>query len=238
MLGRYIEYTLQNSTENSIALAQTVTATVTNPTRKLILNGNFGNRGDNAANFYNNGFSYYISLTSTADLSAINFTITGFSNGSLISETIVGPNAVLITTTNIFDFVTSITASADVVNNVSVGNTFLAGKAVYSIPISIDFPNIKDINCLVYVNESVVNPLSDVAYIADYNIYASLKPISQDYKKSVSNMLNNELILLTELTSNTPYYNITQPFRYIVLEVTLPYPVVFSGTILCFSQSN
>jgi len=65
----------------------------------------------------------FITLTSAANISAINFTIVGLDRwGNLTTETIAGPNANTVQYKTAFSVVTSITPSAsDGANNVSAG---------------------------------------------------------------------------------------------------------------------
>ncbi len=68
------------------------------------------------------GFQRTISLTSTGDLSGINFTITGKDiRGNTVTETRVGPNNTTVYTTAFFYIVTSVTVDATVSTAVSVG---------------------------------------------------------------------------------------------------------------------
>jgi len=68
------------------------------------------------------GFGRVVSLTSTGNLSAINFTIAGRDvYGRSVSETRVGPNNSTVVTTQEFAVVTSVTADAAVGTNVTVG---------------------------------------------------------------------------------------------------------------------
>lgn len=62
-----------------------------------------------------------ISITSTVDLSLINFTVTGMLNGSVVSEVKAGPNNNTVYTTQVFDIINSVTVSGVVGTNVSVG---------------------------------------------------------------------------------------------------------------------
>jgi hypothetical protein len=72
------------------------------------------------------GISRNVSLTSTNNLSGVNFTITGVLNGSSVSEIIAGPNNNTVYTTQLFDVIVSVSVNA-AVSNVSVG-TGLIGK--------------------------------------------------------------------------------------------------------------
>lgn len=68
------------------------------------------------------GFERTISLTSAANLSAINFTVTGTDiRGAAITQTIAGPNVNTVYTTSFFYSVTSVTANAAVGSAVTVG---------------------------------------------------------------------------------------------------------------------
>lgn len=65
-----------------------------------------------------------ITLTSAANLSAINFTITGLDyHNRVIVQTLAGPNANTVTTLKTFQAVYSVTADAAVPSNVSVGTS-------------------------------------------------------------------------------------------------------------------
>ncbi|MFL9904231.1 hypothetical protein PQR71_39940 [Paraburkholderia fungorum] len=64
-----------------------------------------------------------VMLFSGANLSAVNFTITGTaSNGTKITETLAGPNVGEVLSTNLYASITNIQSSAAVASNVSVGN--------------------------------------------------------------------------------------------------------------------
>lgn len=83
----------------------------------LVLNGSLST---GSGNIYIPNMVRAISLTSTNNLSGVNFTINGSSYGTAISETIAGPNNNTVQTTEIFDTVTSITTNG-AVNAVSAG---------------------------------------------------------------------------------------------------------------------
>lgn len=67
------------------------------------------------------GISRTVSLTSTNNLSGVNFTITGTFMGAAQTQTIAGPNDDTVFTTSLFDTVTSVSTNGTV-NNVSVGS--------------------------------------------------------------------------------------------------------------------
>lgn len=65
------------------------------------------------------GLAHQLSLTSAANLSAINITLTGTdADGKVISETIAGPNANTVETTKFFKTLTAVSASATLGANV------------------------------------------------------------------------------------------------------------------------
>jgi len=112
-------WTAANTT--SIAQAQTLVAA-----GNLVLNGPLRQPGYITVNFLD--FTRSITLTSTANLSGINFTINGMLNNSPLSEVLAGPNNNTVTSVNIYDSIVSITASAGFSpNTVSVG-TGLTGR--------------------------------------------------------------------------------------------------------------
>lgn len=79
----------------------------------LSINGTFAvsvNGGTSSVTF--NDYSRVVSLTSANNLSGVNFTVTGTLNGAVVSETIAGPNVGTVSTTQLFNTVTSISASA------------------------------------------------------------------------------------------------------------------------------
>jgi len=85
----------------------------------LLINGSLASGITNPTVTFN-GFSRKVSLTSANNLSGINFTINGQLNGQAISETLVGPNANTVATTNNFDAIFSIHVNG-AVTQVSVG---------------------------------------------------------------------------------------------------------------------
>lgn len=76
-----------------------------------------------------------VTLFSGANLSAINFTLSGQgAGGQILTEVLAGPNAGVVTSVNTYRAMTSIKASATVSSNVTVGNPrILGGVAVTAI---------------------------------------------------------------------------------------------------------
>lgn len=91
----------------AVALTQTLAGA-----GNLTLNGNLALASSAPPSITFNGISRIVTLTSLNNLGAVNFTITGYYHGSLISETIAGPVANTVVTTALFDSVTSISTDA------------------------------------------------------------------------------------------------------------------------------
>ena len=109
----------------------------------LVLNGALVTDGVAIA-----GAGQQVQLESVANLSAINFTITGTSTDSVdnqtVSETIAGPNAGTTATTLYFKTVTQIAVSAAVGTDVKAGWVAANGAVTQSVPVSysqVDFKN-------------------------------------------------------------------------------------------------
>lgn len=92
----------------------------------LVINGTLSFAG--VATFPN--IERIVTLTSAGNDSGVNFTITGTLQGSVVSETIAGPNANTVSTTQKFTTVTSVTVNGALVANASVG-TGLTGSTVW-----------------------------------------------------------------------------------------------------------
>lgn len=110
------------SSNTSIALLQTLAGAGT-----LKLNGPLVNPGSNIPAVQFVGITRAITLTSTNDLSGVNFTIKGYFNGAVLSEVLAGPNNGTVTSANIYDGIYSITtngaAAAVSVGTATTGRT-------------------------------------------------------------------------------------------------------------------
>lgn len=235
-MSRYIEYTLEASDVQSIALPQSIAKDGDN----LVLNGKYGGTGNNVAILAKQGFSYYVSLTSSDALAGVNFTVTGYHNNRLVTlKDFKGPNQNTVTDdTTLFDSIISITASLAILAPATVSVGTLAGvvnKSLYSLPIMIDFPYRKGVNCFV----SVAGAKDPDEFNADYNLYGALGDIRANGQTISSMITSGELIKIKALNAGSPFYNITEPFKYCVVEVipTIT-PYIFPATTIRFSQSN
>lgn len=160
----------------------------------LIINGTLsvneqivgGTNSSLTSNYFANfpGITRAVSITSTGDLSGINFTITGYIDSvRTASVTIAGPNNSTVSTATVpayFTKVTSVTASAAVGTNVSVGT----GTVGYTLWFRNDYNRIKsDLTVFVDVVAGTINytfetTLDDVDSVAAPNVFDPIDGVS------------------------------------------------------------
>lgn len=108
----------------SIAALQTPTGA-----GALALDGSYVNLGSGIA-VMPNATAVKVIITSAGDNSGVQFTVVGTNqNNALTTETLPGPNAGSVTTTNYFLTVISVSVSAATAGAVSVGSSALASSA-------------------------------------------------------------------------------------------------------------
>lgn len=116
-MSQFYEYNWPAPVANGISLFQGLTANT-----PLMLNGSYVNKTTRAVNFVDDfGIVPRITLNSAANLSGINFLITGYQNGVFISETLAGPNNATVTSVNCFDTLLQIIPNTTSVSTVQVG---------------------------------------------------------------------------------------------------------------------
>jgi hypothetical protein len=161
-MSQFYEYNWPTAIANGISLFQTTTANI-----PLLLNGSYVNKTARTVNFVDDfGIVPRITLNSAANLSGINFLITGYQNGVFISETLTGPNANTVTSVNCFDSVAQIIPSG------TTGSTVQAGVAALGY-----FPMIL-LNTAKINTSSISYALNIVAATANpatYQVFLSLK---------------------------------------------------------------
>jgi hypothetical protein len=160
-MSQFYEYNWPAPIANGISLFQTTTANT-----PLLLNGSYVNKTTRIVNFIDFGIVPRVTLNSAANLSAINFLITGYQNGVFISETLTGPNANTVTSVNCFDSVAQIIPSG------TTGSTVQAGVAALGY-----FPMIL-LNTAKINTSSISYALNIVAAPANpatYQVFLSLK---------------------------------------------------------------
>ena len=161
-MSQFYEYNWPTPVVNGISLFQTLTANI-----PLLLNGSYVNKITRTVNFVDDfNIVPRVTLNSAANLSGINFLITGYQNGVFISETLTGPNANTVTSVNCFDTLIQIIPSG------TTGSTVQAGVAALGY-----FP-------IILLNTAKINT-SGVSYAlnivaatanpATYQVFLSLK---------------------------------------------------------------
>lgn len=116
-MSQFYEYNWPAPVANGISLFQGLTANT-----PLLLNGSYVNKTTKTVNFVDDfGIVPRITLNSAANISGINFLITGYQNGVFISETLAGPNNATVTSVNCFDTLLQIIPNTTRVSTVQVG---------------------------------------------------------------------------------------------------------------------
>lgn len=119
-MARPMKVTVSAPSTASISLGQTTAAA-----GPLLINGPLLDlAGTVHATFWarmDPGTQRFVTLSSTGTLSGINFVISGYLQGVAVSQTIAGPSNNVVTTTQLYDTVTSIVASAAVGTTITVG---------------------------------------------------------------------------------------------------------------------
>lgn len=116
-MSQFYEYNWPAPVANGISLFQTLTANT-----PLLLNGSYVNKITRTVNFVDDfNIVPRITLNSAANISGINFLITGYQNGVFISETLAGPNANTVTSVNCFDTLLRIIPSGTTASTLQVG---------------------------------------------------------------------------------------------------------------------
>ena len=160
-MSQFYEYNWPAPIANGISLFQTTTANT-----PLLLNGSYVNKTTRIVNFIDFGIVPRITLNSAANLSVINFLITGYQNGVFISETLAGPNANTVTSVNCFDTVTQIIPTGTTGSTVQVGVASIGYFPM--ILLNTAKTNTSSISYALNIVAATANP-------ATYQVFLSLK---------------------------------------------------------------
>ena len=160
-MSQFYEYNWPAPIANGISLFQTTTANT-----PLLLNGSYVNKTTRIVNFIDFGIVPRVTLNSAANLSAINFLITGYQNGVFISETLTGPNNTTVTSVNCFDTVTQIIPTGTTGSTIQVG---VASVGYFPmILLNTAKTNTSSISYALNIVAATANP-------ATYQVFLSLK---------------------------------------------------------------
>lgn len=161
-MSQFYEYNWPAPVANGISLFQGLTANI-----PLLLNGSYVNKTTRTVNFVDDfGIVPRITLNSAANLSGINFLITGYQNGVFISETLAGPNANTVTSVNCFDTLMQIIPSGTTGSTIQVGVAALGYFPI--ILLNTAKINTSSINYALNIVAATANP-------AAYQVFLSLK---------------------------------------------------------------
>jgi hypothetical protein len=160
-MSQFYEYNWPIPVVNGISLFQALTANI-----PLLLDGSYVNKTTRTVNFIDFGIVPRITLNSAANLSGINFLITGYQNGVFISETLTGPNSTTVTSVNCFDTVTQIIPNNTTASTVQVG---VASVGYFPmILLNTAKTNTSSISYALNIVAATANP-------ATYQVFLSLK---------------------------------------------------------------
>ena len=161
-MSQFYEYNWPAPIANGISLFQGLTANT-----PLLLNGSYVNKTTRAVNFVGDfGIVPRITLNSAANLSGINFLITGYQNGIFISETLAGPNNATVTSVNCFDTLLQIIPTGTTGSTVQVGVASVGYFPI--ILLNTSLVNASGISYALNIVAATANP-------ATYQVFLSLK---------------------------------------------------------------
>lgn len=147
------------------------------------------------------GISRTVSITSAANLSGIDFTISGFYRGSAVSEEIAGPNASTVYTTVLFDTVSDVSANAAVASAVSVGSGTTGAT----------HPWLYNYN----VNTSLLTISVEVSGTINYTLRGTM----DDLNKTANPVLFNPIATMVGATTNQIGNPTPVPFQYAFVQI-------------------
>lgn len=191
--------------------------------------------------FIDNGYASSISITSAADISAINFTITGTFNGNNIVEVLAGANTNTVSSLNLFDTISSIVSSGVLAQGYSIGsnnNIAVIMNLTYPDAITniLNISNTKDTNTInmTNINSMITSRAAAGAWNAPNVLVYGLSGSNTLTALTVANLTN-----VTRPDNfyaiNDPAANITQAQLNRGFVTNTVYP--FSSIIVCFLDS-
>ena len=213
-MSRHLKYIFPTGNISSICGLQD-TAGAAN----LTLDGNLANQVTNQVSFINHGYSRSISITSANDLSAVNFTITGVQNGTLITEVLIGPNANTVFSVEIYDVIFSIATSA-AVNQVSVGVGILGFFPLININLERD-----NINYILTTSKltALSLPTTVFATVADISNNGStfLNAIANNFNllEIKTNVADDQYVFPVPPSGVNPYFQASPPYSSLLISI-------------------
>jgi len=149
-------------------------------------------------------FSRTVSLTSVNNLSAVNFTINGFSEIGPIQETIAGPNNNTVESTVIFNKITSITTNAAAAA-VSAGTGHIGRTYLFSFNYNSPYPalsvSVSVVGVITYTFQCTIEN-ADLGNAFFFNPIAGMTNATTDQAGSISFPIKYAWIEISASTAN------------------------------------
>ena len=185
---------------DAIALNQTLLAA-----GNLVINGALSANGLAIENTYIVNFwsqSKVYTINSIYDLSGINFQIDGFLNGAPVTQTIAGPNVGSVSTTQLYDVVTSVVTTP----SVYMGTSTVTFDGISRTVSLTSAGNLSALNFTItgtylgqVISETRTGPNANTVY--------TTKVFDSVTKISVDGAVGTAVSVGTGLTGHTQYYN-------------------------------
>jgi hypothetical protein len=191
----------------------------------LTINGNLANLVNGQVSFIQKGYSRQISLTSTNDLSARQFTITGMQNGITITENITGPNNNTVYSVQVYDVINSISVNGTAAA-VSVGTGWQGFFPLIAINLERDVTNYT----LTLARLTVAS--------VSFSVYGTLDNIvnNKTYSDHITNNSNLFQIQAPSTTANYVYSGLTGTYTYILVQLGATAATIANSMKLNFIQ--
>lgn len=193
---------------------------------ELLLNGTLINSDiPNQVSFISANFIRSVSITSANNLSGVTFTITGFQNEALVTETITGPNNTTVYATNpkYYDIITSIYVSG-AVTQVSIGT----GKEGY-LPLI----QLSGISSSTNYSCSIKVPASGSG--VTYSLYQTLEQVSPNYITFQNQIGSNFFQMGTDGTTSQ-ILNFTAITNYLLFKIVSSNPTTDTVKFIFLQQ--
>lgn len=102
------------------------------------------------------------SIYSGGNLSGVTFTIAGYLKGQAVTETLSGPNATTVETTQLYDIVTAVSVSGTIASDAEIGNGTTGQSAwikldTFKTPFSVDLAAVRTTTIQYDVNYTLDN---------------------------------------------------------------------------------
>lgn len=198
-------------------------------TYTTLTEGNLKLPGNGTVSFINSGYASSLAITSTGNISSATFTITGMYNNKYITETITGPNATTVRTSNLFQAITSVNSSAAINANCMLGSNYDVAVILNSyntINTSVNNTNLNNYNVIF---TSVVNTDWAAGDFIAYGVFGTMPTILTHSDLTFTTKSNN-FFALNNVTATITAANLRSGQL-----ISTSYP--FSG-VICYATST